>query len=195
MGSVTAIDERIHKSRADFMEHVWPVVSKSFPAGKLVPVEAEGTEISKLLDIAGIDHFFCPDRGEPYGVSQRVLTGSWGTLTLRATELRHLRSVWGCPGALAPAVLIQGYVNPASGGLRRLDAAIALRTEELLAYVRQHPGQERNGAQGSTFYTWNYDDLDAAHICSLRVPARSLVDPLGLLGRSGSQLRPERPTG
>lgn len=184
MGAVD-IRSKIAASRKDFIEHVWPQIRWSFPSGEIVPVEGEGGDACQVLDFAGIDYFFRPQAGEPYGVSQRVLTGAWETLTLRPRELERLRSVWGCPGALAPALLIQGYVNQQAGGPKVLDAAIILRTAALLCFVDAHPGQARTSQSGADFLWWGYDELEDAGVCEFRIPSSGLKDPLGLR-RSGA---------
>jgi hypothetical protein len=174
------IRSKIASSRSDFMEYVWPEIRRSFPKGEIVPIEGEGGDACQILDFAGIDYLFRPESGEPYGVSQRVLTGSWETLTLRPRELQRLRSVWGCPGALAPALLVQGYVNSRGRGEKVLDAAIILRTAALLCFVDAHPGQARTNQSGADFLWWSYDDLEDAGVCELRIPSSGLKDPLGL---------------
>jgi hypothetical protein len=182
--TVIDIQDRIGRSRSEFETFVWPSIRNSFPEGALIAVEGEAGEACKLLDFAGIDHFFQPRHGEAYGVSQRVLTGSWETLTMRPAELQRLQKVWGCPGAIAPALLIQGYVNLKADGNKHLDSAIVLRTAELLDYVLDHPGQLRSNVGGTAFSFWLYDDLEKAGVCAFRIPSSILRDPLGLSAKA-----------
>lgn len=49
-----------------------------------------------------------------------------------------------------------------------------------LAHIEEHPGERKlNHAQGTPFLSWTFDQLDAAGVSIVTVPARQLEAPFG----------------
>ena len=175
-----SMDVAIARSRNDFCTYVWPEITGFFPAGRLVPVEGQSDDGARQLDVLGIDYLFAPNHGEPYGVSQRTGDGLWRTVTMNEPTVRRWSSLWGRSGALLPAVHVQAYLGNHPDGTKSFLNATVIRVGLFVRYIEHNPGERKtNQRQGTPFRTWNFDELDAAGVSIITVPARQLEAPFG----------------
>ena len=176
----TSVEARIKVSKDDFLGYVWPVIGSAFGVGKLIPAEGSHDELAKQLDYIGIDYLFIPDKGEPFGVSQRTCSGTWRTVTMSQSALDRLKMQWGRAGSLTPAIHVQSYLTESSVASKTLHSVAVVKLDHFMKYIVSSPGQRRtNHAQGTEFLAWDFDDLDSAGVTAITLPALGLRDPFG----------------
>jgi hypothetical protein len=174
------IDNAIAKSHDDFQMYVWPEISGFFPSGRLVDVEGSPDAAARQLDVLGFDYLYVPQNGEPYGVSQRTGKGHWRTVTMNEPTVRRWKSLWGRSGALLPAVHVQAYLDGRQDGSHAVIAATVIQIGCFVRYIEEHPGERKlNQQQGTPFLSWTFDQLDAAGVSVVTLPARQLEAPFG----------------
>jgi hypothetical protein len=177
---VRSIQSAIDRSHTEFRSYVWPEIARAFPPGRLVEVESRPDDAARQFDMLGIDYLYAPNFGETYGVSQRIGSGQWRTVTMNEATIHRWSSFWGRGGAILPAVHVQAYLDGPVGSERAFISATVIAVDLFVRYVQIHPGNSRtNHRQATTFRSWTFDELDAAGVSIMTIPARQLEAPFG----------------
>lgn len=182
--TLRGIEARIGQSALEFSELIWPLIEPKFGPGRLEAVEGPDRErVARVVDQCfGIDYFFIPTVGVPFGIGQRVSTTDisgtpWDNFTMSAATYAQWREHVGKVGFLLPAILVQSFVTRFTNSTH-VDSVGVVRAADLLRYAKEHPRQPRRKTDGrSAFYAWTFDELALAGIDVDRFPSRSLRLP------------------
>ena len=118
----------------------------------------------------GLDYLYIPNKGEPYGLSQRTGQGHWRTVTMNKPTVRRWTALWGNSGVLLPAVHVQAYLESHADGSKSFLSATVIQVGNLVRYIEYHPGQRKtNHREGSSFLSWTFDQLDATDVSIVTV--------------------------
>lgn len=174
------VNARIALSAQTFRHDVWPVIVSLFGPGTLIPIETNGDDVSKLIDMhAHIDYIFQKRGGSPMGISSRVsrsaTTAPARMFTMKRREHDYLRDALERPiGQLMPSVHIQAYVTRREAAVD-VDSVGIVRVPSLLRQG-ERVRSLREGPYGP-YYAWPFDDLGACGVQVVEIPDPRLVDP------------------
>jgi hypothetical protein len=163
------VAESLARSQRDFLELVWPQISRCCGGGDIIPVESvSDSGFASTLDLsAGIDAWQTLEDANAgtvlRGIASRVQWGDrvWDTFTVRRTVAsgrpteyaKRLAALNEDRGYLYPHLTVQAYIN--DGVLLSVGVA---RTRQVIEAVRSDKHRP-NPQDGSTFFYVAFDDV------------------------------------
>jgi len=139
--------EALSESQRAFRELVVPPLLKIFGGGTVIPVEGVPGELEQKLDReAGIDAILFSERGA-FAIASRIqFDENYRTFTVRKKRSSRQTTEWeklqraSVYGAMAPAIIVQAYVDRAQKQL--LDAAVVCTTD-LIRWIENNRCETR----------------------------------------------------
>lgn len=143
---IAEVERDLRRSKASFMEFVWPAIGPLIGGGELISMEGEDDKLKALFDTtSGIDAWQYREGAGMWGIASRVqpIGRCYGTFTVRRgrktcsrTEEHKLwEAVNAIDGRVFPKWFIQAYMTKDSS---QLISAAACETRSLLDYIRNY---------------------------------------------------------